>query len=40
MSLLLTAAQTVGPFVSIGFETTAVPDVALAVQFDATSAAK
>jgi len=28
MSLLLTAAQTVGPFVSIGFETTAVPDVA------------
>ena len=28
MSLLLTAAQTVGPFVSIGFEKAAVPDVA------------
>jgi protocatechuate 3,4-dioxygenase alpha subunit len=28
MSLLLTAAQTVGPFVSIGFEKQAVPDVA------------
>ena len=30
MSLLLTAAQTVGPFVSIGFEKAAVPDVAAA----------
>ena len=29
MSLLLTAAQTVGPFVSIGFEKQAVTDVAL-----------
>ncbi len=28
MSLLLTAAQTVGPFVSIGFEKASVPDVA------------
>ncbi len=28
MSLLLTAAQTVGPFVSIGFEKACVPDVA------------
>ena len=28
MSLLLTAAQTVGPFVSIGFEKATVPDVA------------
>ena len=28
MSLLLTAAQTVGPFVSIGFEKAAVPEVA------------
>ncbi len=28
MSLLLTAAQTVGPFVSIGFEKAAVPDIA------------
>jgi len=30
MSLLLTAAQTVGPFVSIGFEKQAVPNVAAA----------
>ncbi len=29
MSLLLTAAQTVGPFVSIGFEKQAVTDIAL-----------
>ncbi len=28
MSLLLTAAQTVGPFVSIGFEKACVPDIA------------